>query len=70
MRLVWLAAISVLAVVMAVFTPYVLRTESTWQAAAWLVMLAATVTGIAVLIRAELLLRRLERQPDSDVPRT
>ena len=61
MRLVWLAAISVLAVVMAVFTPHVLRTEST-QAAAWLVMLAATVTGIAALIRAELLFRRLERQ--------
>ncbi|MEV5080691.1 hypothetical protein AB0K74_18240 [Streptomyces sp. NPDC056159] len=70
MRLVWLAAISALAVVMAVFTPYVLRTESTWQAAAWLAMLAATVTGIAVLIRAELLFRRLERQPDSDVPGT
>ncbi|MGW4596993.1 hypothetical protein ACWEOA_17045 [Streptomyces sp. NPDC004457] len=34
MRLVWLAAISVLAVVMAVLTPYVFRTESTWQAAA------------------------------------
>jgi NADH:ubiquinone oxidoreductase subunit 6 (subunit J) len=70
MRLVWLAAISVLAVVMAVFTPYVLRTESMWQAAAWLVMLAATVTGIAALIRAELLLRRLERQRDRDVPGT
>ncbi|MFJ8755258.1 hypothetical protein ACIREO_39025 [Streptomyces sp. NPDC102441] len=70
MRLVWLAAITVLAVVMAVFTPYVLRTESTWQAAAWLVMLAATVTGIAVLIRAELLLRRLERPANSDVSET
>jgi len=70
MRLVWLAAISVLAVVMAVFTPHVLRTESTWQAAAWLVMLAATVTAIAALIRAELLLRRLERDIHSDVPET
>ncbi|MGK3110646.1 hypothetical protein [Streptomyces sp. WAC05858] len=70
MRLVWLAAISALAVVMVVFTPYVFRTESTWQAAAWLVMLAATVTGIAALIRAELLIRRLERQPDSDVSGT
>lgn len=70
MRLVWLAAISVLAVVMAVFTPYVLRTESTWQAAAWLVMLAATITGIAVLIRAELLFRRLERPGNSDVSET
>jgi hypothetical protein len=36
MRLIWLAAISVLAAVMGVLTPYVLRTESTWQAAAWL----------------------------------
>ncbi|MFG2887587.1 hypothetical protein ACGFYV_35810 [Streptomyces sp. NPDC048297] len=70
MRLVWLAAISVLAVVMAVFTPYVLRTESTWQGAAWLVMLAATVTGLIALIRTELVLRRLERQPDSNVPGT
>jgi NADH:ubiquinone oxidoreductase subunit 6 (subunit J) len=70
MRLVRLAAISVLAVVMAVFTPYVLRTESTWQAAAWLVMLAATVTGVTLLIRAELLLRRLERPTNSDVSET
>lgn len=70
MRLVWPAAIGVLAIVMAVFTPHVRHTESTWQAAAWLVMLAATLTGIAALIRAELLLRRLGRQPDSDVPGT
>ncbi|MFE2609466.1 hypothetical protein ACFXDI_40465 [Streptomyces mirabilis] len=70
MRLVWLAAITVLAVVMAVLTPYVLRTESTWQAAAWLVMLAATITGIAALIRAELLLRRLERPANSDASET
>ncbi|MGW5679533.1 hypothetical protein ACWEV4_31405 [Streptomyces sp. NPDC003860] len=70
MRLVWLAAISVLAVVMAVFTPYVLRTESTGQAAAWLVMLAATLTGLAVLIRAELLLRRLQHNAHSDVSET
>ncbi|MEV0694704.1 hypothetical protein [Streptomyces sp. NPDC050388] len=70
MRLVWLAAISVLAVVMAVLTPYVLRTESTWQVAAWLVMLAATVTGVAVLIRAELLFRRLERDAHGDVSET
>lgn len=70
MRLVWLAAITVLAVVMAVLTPYVLRTESTWEAAAWLVMLAATITGVAVLIRAELLLRRLERPANSDASET
>ncbi|MFE7958624.1 hypothetical protein [Streptomyces sp. NPDC057413] len=70
MRLAWLAAISVLAVVMAVLTPYVLRTESTWQAAAWLVMLAATVTGIAMLLRAELLIRRLERDTRSDASET
>lgn len=70
MRLVWLTAISVLAVVMAVFTPYVLRTESTWQAAAWLLMLAATAGGVAVLIRAELLVRRLERTSNGDVSET
>ncbi|MCQ9132849.1 hypothetical protein [Streptomyces hilarionis] len=70
MRLVWLAAISVFAVVMAVFTPHVMRTESTWQAAAWLFMLAATLTGIAALIRAELLLRRMDRDTHSDVPET
>ncbi|WP_431983143.1 hypothetical protein [Streptomyces qinglanensis] len=70
MRLVWLAVLSVLAVVMAVFTPFVLRTESTWQAAAWLVMLAATVISLAVLVHAELLFRRLERNTRSDVPKT
>ncbi|MFI6530767.1 hypothetical protein [Streptomyces uncialis] len=70
MRLVRLAAISVLAVVMAVFTPYVLGTESTGKAAAWLFMLAATITAIAALIRAELLLRRLERPANSDTSET
>lgn len=70
MRLVWLAAISVLAVVMVVVTPYVFRTESTGQAAAWLIMLSATVVGIAVLIRAELLFRRLERDARSDASET
>ncbi|MEU5109731.1 hypothetical protein AB0H07_47135 [Streptomyces sp. NPDC021354] len=70
MRLVWLAALSVLAVVMAVFTPYVFRAESTWQAIAWLVMLVGTVAFIAVLIRAELLIRRLDQQPNSDASET
>ncbi|MEW2623602.1 hypothetical protein [Streptomyces sp. NPDC048106] len=70
MRLVRLAAISALTILMAVFTPHVLRTESTWQAAAWLVVLAAALSGIAAFIRAELLLRHLERQSDSDVPGT
>ncbi|MFK4272511.1 hypothetical protein [Streptomyces milbemycinicus] len=46
------------------------RTESTWQAIAWLVMLVGTVTFIAVLIRAELLIRRLGRQPNSDASET
>ncbi|MFF9221674.1 hypothetical protein [Streptomyces viridosporus] len=55
---------------MVVLTPYVLRTESTWPAAAWLVMLAATITGIAVLLRAELLVRRLERDTRSDASET
>ncbi|MFJ4806885.1 hypothetical protein [Streptomyces murinus] len=70
MRSVWLPAISVLAFVMAALTPYVLRNESTWQAAAWLVMLTATVIGLTALIRAELLLRRLERDTRSDVSET
>ncbi|MFE0358773.1 hypothetical protein ACFW2K_28535 [Streptomyces nigra] len=66
MRLVWLAALSVLAVVIAVLTPYVFRTESTWQAIAWLIMLVGMVALIGVLIRAERLLRRLERRSDSN----
>ncbi|PLW71451.1 hypothetical protein C0036_17760 [Streptomyces sp. DJ] len=70
MRLVWLTTISVLAIVMAMFTPHVLRTESTWQAAAWLLMLTATAVGVAVLIRAELLVRRLERTSNGDVSET
>ncbi|MFJ4972766.1 hypothetical protein [Streptomyces sp. NPDC088755] len=70
MRLVWLAAISVLTVVMAVFTPHVLRTESTGKAAAWLFMLACAVAAIAAFIRAELLLRRLEGDTHSDVSET
>ncbi|WP_405196332.1 hypothetical protein [Streptomyces anulatus] len=59
-----------LAVTMAVFTPHVLRTESIWKAAAWLFMLACAVAAIAAFIRAELLLRRLERDTHSDVPET
>ncbi|MFB7852420.1 hypothetical protein ACFC34_36140 [Streptomyces sp. NPDC056053] len=55
---------------MAVFTPYMLRTEPTWQAAAWLVMLTATVTGLATPIRAELLFRGLERDSRSAVAET
>ncbi|MFF3489194.1 hypothetical protein ACFYXC_39040 [Streptomyces sp. NPDC002701] len=70
MRLVWLTAISVLTVMMAVFTPRVLRTESAWEAAAWLFMLACAVAAVAAFIRAELLLRRLERDTHSDVPET
>ncbi|BCM72968.1 hypothetical protein L0F81_25615 [Streptomyces tricolor] len=66
MSLVWLASLGVLAVVVAVLTPYVFRTESTWQAAAWLVMLVGTVAFIAVLVRAERLIGRLGRQADSD----
>ncbi|CAM5267919.1 hypothetical protein GCM10010222_14110 [Streptomyces tanashiensis] len=61
MRLVWLGALSALAVLMAVFTPYVFRTESRWQGIAWLVMLAGTVALTAVLLRAELLIRRQRR---------
>ncbi|MFD8822779.1 hypothetical protein ACFV1C_10535 [Streptomyces sp. NPDC059605] len=63
MRLVRPAAISALAVVMAVFTPYVLRTESMWQ-------VAATGAGLAALIRAKPLFRGLERDTRSDVAET
>ncbi|GAA2345628.1 hypothetical protein [Streptomyces violaceusniger] len=55
---------------MAVFTPYVFRTESTWHAIAWSVMLTGTVAFIAVLIRAELLIRRLDRRTNSDASET
>ncbi|UKY47827.1 hypothetical protein [Streptomyces inhibens] len=67
MRFFWLAALGVLAVVMAVFTPYVLRHESVWQSIGWLVMLVGTIGVIAVLIRAELLLRSLDRRARSDL---
>ncbi|MEU9359659.1 hypothetical protein AB0D35_16345 [Streptomyces sp. NPDC048301] len=35
-----------------------------------LLTVMVTIIGIAALIRAELLFRRLERRPDSDVPGT
>ncbi|MEU3188672.1 hypothetical protein ABZ707_31415 [Streptomyces sp. NPDC006923] len=66
MRLFWLAALGLLAVVMAMFTPYVFRNESTWQAVAWSIMLVGTVAFIAVLIRAERLIRSLDRHADND----
>ncbi|MFI7237636.1 hypothetical protein [Streptomyces cyaneofuscatus] len=50
------------AVVMAVFAPYVFRTESTVQAIAWSAMLVGTVVLIAVLVYAELLMRRMDRR--------
>ncbi|GLF99865.1 hypothetical protein [Streptomyces yaizuensis] len=62
MRFVWLGALAALAVVMAVFTPYVFRTEPTAKAVAWSVMLIGTLAFIAVLIRPELLLRSWKRR--------
>ncbi|MFD7623027.1 hypothetical protein [Streptomyces sp. NPDC059802] len=56
---VWRSGLGVLAILMAAFTPHVFRAESTWQAIAWSVVLIGTVTFVATLIRAELLLRRL-----------
>ncbi|MFD7497450.1 hypothetical protein ACFV8T_34745 [Streptomyces sp. NPDC059832] len=56
---VWRCGLGVLAILMAAFTPHVFRAESTWQAIAWSVVLIGTVTFVATLIRAELLLRRL-----------
>ncbi|MDV9186855.1 hypothetical protein R6L23_01160 [Streptomyces sp. SR27] len=47
---------------MAAFTPFVLRTESTVKSIAWLFMLICAIAGVAVFVRAEVLLRRLERQ--------
>ncbi|MEU9623903.1 hypothetical protein [Streptomyces sp. NPDC048155] len=70
MRLPWLPAIIVLVGAMMALTPYVLRAEPTWKAAAWLVMVVATVIGVAVFIRVELLLRRTERTANSDNPDT
>ncbi|MEE4598196.1 hypothetical protein V2J94_41240 [Streptomyces sp. DSM 41524] len=52
------------------FTPYVFRTESRWQAIAWSAMLTGTVAFIAVLIRAELLICRLDRRTNSNVSET
>ncbi|WP_327364928.1 hypothetical protein [Streptomyces sp. NBC_01296] len=54
---------------MAVFTPHVFRTESTWQFIAWSVMLLGTVGFIAALVRAELLIRSLNRR-NSDISET
>lgn len=65
MRLVWPAALGVLAVVMAVLTPYVFRTESTAQEIGWCLILACTVAAVAVLTRAEFLFRALDRHPGS-----
>lgn len=65
MRLVWLAALGALAVVMAVLTPYVFHHESTSQAVGWCVMLACTLAGVALLIRAEFLFRALDRRTGS-----
>jgi hypothetical protein len=62
MRWLWLAALAVLAVVIAVLTPYVFHHESTAQAVGWCVMLARTVAGICLLVRAELLIRTLDRR--------
>lgn len=66
MRWLWLAALTALAVVMAVLTPYVFRHESTSQAVGWCVMLACTVFGVGLLVRAEFLIRALNRRPPGD----
>jgi drug/metabolite transporter (DMT)-like permease len=63
LRLVWLVALGVLAVVMAVLTPYVFHTQSTSQAIGWCLMLVCTVAAVAVLVRAEFLFRALDRIP-------
>jgi MFS superfamily sulfate permease-like transporter len=70
MRWFWLAALGVLAVVMAVFTPYVFRNESTWQAVAWCVMFVGTVGFIAGLMRMGRLIRALDRRTGNDTSET
>jgi hypothetical protein len=66
MRWLWLAALTALAVVMAVLTPYVFHHESNAQAVGWCIMLACTVFGIGLLVRAELLIRAMDRRPNGD----
>ncbi|MFB7274186.1 hypothetical protein [Streptomyces sp. NPDC056244] len=70
MRFVRPGALGVLAVVMAVFTPYVLRTESVGRAVAWSIVLIGTVAFLTVLVRAELLIRSLDRRTGSDASET
>lgn len=70
MRFVWPAALGVLAVVMAVLTPYVYRNESTWKAIAWSIVLIGTVAFSAALIRIELLMRSQNRRTSSDASKT
>ncbi|ANW22626.1 hypothetical protein [Streptomyces clavuligerus] len=65
MRLVWLAVLGVITVVMAVLTPVVFRTESSWGIAAWSVLIVGTAVFTAALIRAEVLLRSAERRAGS-----
>ncbi|WP_037905024.1 hypothetical protein [Actinacidiphila yeochonensis] len=69
MRLVWLAALAVLAVVMAVLTPYVFRHESVSQTVGWCVMLACTVIGVGLLVRVELLIRALDHRSAGEADR-
>ncbi|MFD0196217.1 hypothetical protein ACWHAN_23995 [Streptomyces albidoflavus] len=70
MRFVWLTVLGGLAVVMVVFTPYMLRTVSTWEAISWLAMLVAAFAGVVVVVRTELLLHRMKRAEDRDVSGT
>ncbi|RZE74497.1 hypothetical protein C0Q99_19180 [Streptomyces albidoflavus] len=53
-----------------VFTPYMLRTVSTWEAISWLAMLVAAFAGVVVVVRTELLLHRMKRAEDRDVSGT
>ena len=68
MRCVWLGALGVLAGLDGRVHAVRVRTESTWHAIAWSV--TGTVAFIAVLIRAELLIRRLDRRTNSDASET
>jgi len=70
LRLVWLAALGVLAVVMAVLTPYEFHHESIAETIGWCVMLVSAFAAVAALIRAELLIRKFDRYTGNDATET
>jgi protein-S-isoprenylcysteine O-methyltransferase Ste14 len=68
MRLFWLAALGAVTVLMGVLTPYVFRTQPTWWAVGWSVMLVCAVGATALLAVVERRLRSMNRSNREDVP--